>query len=404
MPPGQDEDAEGKSTVAVAVDAKAVLAMADSVPPTAETEASQTVTGRSNDARRESRRVAASKKNAKRVRDEPTLRQAMSCIHKERLLEAILDEFTSLSEHSVFELCELLSGHKPVAGKWVLKIKCGAQGKIERFKARYVAKGFTQVHGVDFFETWAPVGRCATLEMLLSICAVEDLETKHIDIMCAFLNDVLEEEVYMVQPPMFNDGSGRLWRLKKALYGLKQVAREWHRALAKLLSNLGFERCASGPALYVSKVGRCFIFLWVDNLLVFSAKDRLQPLVDEILTAFEGRDLKELSYVLGMEVIGDRSRRTITVTHRKMITELLSRFNMCDCKCSPTPLVPKEKVMSLSEDPSLERATVSEHKRFMQAVGTIQYIAVVTRPDLAFAAHVLAMHMARSANKHWLAV
>jgi hypothetical protein len=240
--------------------------------------------------------------------------------------------------------------------------------------------------------------------MLLSVCAVEDLETKHIDIKCAFLNGVLEEEVYMVQPPMFNDGSGRFWRLKKALYGLKQAAREWHRALAKLLSDLGFERCASDPALYVCKVGRCFIFLWVDDLLIFSAKEQMQPLVDKILTTFEGRDLKELSYVLGMEVIRDRSKKTITITHRKMITELLSRFNMSDCKRSPTPLVPKEKIMSLSEDPSLERATVSEHKRFMQAVGSIQYITVVTRPDLAFAAHVLARHMAGSAKKHWLAV
>ena len=104
----------------------------------------------------------------------------------------------------------------------------------------------------------------------------------------------------------------------------------------------------------MSKVGRCFIFLWVDDLLIFSAKDQLQQLVDKILTTFEGRDLNELSYVLGMEVIRDRSKKTITITHRKMITELLSRFNMSDCKRSTTPLVPKEKSMSLSEDPSLE--------------------------------------------------
>ena len=122
----------------------------------------------------------------------------------------------------------------------------------------------------------------------------------------------------------------------------------------------------------MSKVGRCFIFLWVDDLLIFGAKDQMQPLVDKILATFEGRDLKELSYVLGMEVIRDRSKKTITITHRTMITELLSRFNMSDCKRSPTPLVPKEKIMSLSRDPSLERATVSEHKRFMQAVGSIQ--------------------------------
>ena len=141
MPPGQDENAGGKSTVSVAVDAKGVLAMADSVPPTAETEASQTVTGRSKNARRESHRGAASKKKVTRVLDEPTLRQAMACIHKERWLEAMLDELTSLSEHGVFELCELPPGHKPVAGKWVLKIKRGAQGGIERFKVRR-CKGF----------------------------------------------------------------------------------------------------------------------------------------------------------------------------------------------------------------------------------------------------------------------
>ena len=94
-----------------------------------------------------------------------------------------------------------------MAGKWVLKIKRGLQSEIERFKARYVAKGFTQVHGVDFYETWAPVGRYATLRALLSICAVEDLETKHIDIKCVFLNGIQEEEVYVVQLPALNDGS-----------------------------------------------------------------------------------------------------------------------------------------------------------------------------------------------------
>ena len=154
----------------------------------------------------------------------------------------------------------------------MLKIKRGAQGEIERFKARYVAKGINQVYGIDFYETWAPVGRYATLRALLSICAVEDLETKHINIKCAFLNGILEEEVYVVQPPALNDGSGRVWRLKKALYGLKQAAREWHRVLAKLLSELGFNRCASDPALYVISVGRCIIFLWVDDLLIFSTK------------------------------------------------------------------------------------------------------------------------------------
>ena len=117
-------------------------------------------------------------KKATRIRDEPTLKQVMACIHKERWLEAMLNELTSISKHGVFELCELPPVHKPVAAKCVLKIKHGAQGEMERFKARYIAKGFTQVHGLDLFEEWAPVGRYATLRMLLSVCAVVDLETK----------------------------------------------------------------------------------------------------------------------------------------------------------------------------------------------------------------------------------
>ena len=86
------------------------------------------------------------------------------------------DELHSLSEHSVFELCELPDGCSPLPAKWVFKIMRGAQGEIERFKARYVAQGFEQVYEVDFCETWALVGRYATLHALLPICVVWDLD------------------------------------------------------------------------------------------------------------------------------------------------------------------------------------------------------------------------------------
>ena len=154
----------------------------------------------------------------------------------------------------------------------------------------------------------------------------------------------------------------------------------------------------------MGRVGKCFIFLWVDDLLIFSEKELLQRLVDKILATFDGRDLKELSRVLGMEVKRDRKARTLSISHKQMISDLLERNNMSDCRCAPTPLVPREKIMSLSEDPTHEKASVSDHKRFMKAVGSIQYIAAVTRPDIVYAAHTLAWHMAGRATKHWLAV
>ena len=171
-----------------------------------------------------------------------------------------------------------------------------------------------------------------------------------------FLNGVLHQDVYIVQLPMFHDGPCRVWKLKKALYGLKQAAREWHKALVELLSELSFDRCHSDPALFVSRVCRCLIFLWVDDLLMFIEKHLLQPLVDKTLVMFDGRDLKELSHVLGMEVKRDRKAKTLLISHKQMISELLERNNMSGCRCSLTPLVPKEKIMSLSEDPTQERA------------------------------------------------
>ena len=142
-----------------------------------------------------------------------------------------------------------------------------------------------------------------------------------------------------------------MWKFKRVLYGLKQAAREWHKALVELLSELGFDRCHSDPAWFVSRVGRCFIFLRVDDLLIFSEKKLRQTLVDCILATLDGRNLKELHHVLGVEV-----KQIEWQTHKQMIPDLLGRNNMLGCRCSPTPLVPREKIASTSKDPIRERA------------------------------------------------
>ena len=182
--------------------------------------------------------------------------------------------------------------------------------------------------------------------------------------------------------------------MRKALYGLKQAAREWHKVLAELLRDLDFVTCHSDLALYVRKYGRCIIFIWVDDLLIFTTQDVMKPLCDQILARFKGRsegEIGDIGKVLGMEIMRDRPSRTMTISHRMKIKDLLDSNGMKGCRTSPTPLVPKEKLKSLKEDPSQEPATVSEHQTYMKVVGSIQYIACVTRPDLDFAAHSLAI-------------
>ena len=222
----------------------------------------------------------------------------------------------------------------------------------------------------------------------------------------SFQNGILTDLVYVSQPEELGDGSGKVWRLRKALNGLKHATREWHKVLAELLCDLDFVRCHSDPALYVRKYGRCIIFIWVDDLLIFTTPDVMKPPCDQLLARFKGRsegEIGEMGKVLGMEIMRDRPCRTMTISHNMKIKDLLDANGMKGGRTSPTPLVPKEKLRSLKEDPSQEPAFASEHQTYMKVVGSIQYIACVTQPDWAFAAHSLAMHMSASSEQHWLA-
>ena len=243
-----------------------VLAVVDCATPGAEQASLAMVTlcEAVKNAGGESRRVAAARKKAAAYSNEPSLKERMKCIHKDKWLEAMQDERASLTDNGVYELVTPPAGAAALSGKWVLKIKRGAHGEIERFKARYFVRVFEQVLGIDFHKTWAPVGCYTTPWCLLVICFPEGLETVHLDFKCAFQNWKLTDMVYVSQPEELGDGSVKVWSLRKAQYGLKHVAREWHKVLAELLRDRYFVRCHSYTSLYVRKYGRCIIFIWVD--------------------------------------------------------------------------------------------------------------------------------------------
>lgn len=134
---------------------------------------------------------------------------------------AIQEELNTLKKQGTWKLIEKPDNRKPVGSKWVFDIKRDRQGNIERYKARLVAKGYSQVPGMDYFNTYSPVVRLESLRTLLAIAASEDLEMRQLDVKGAYLHGDLKEEVYMVQPPGYEDGSDRVCHLQKTLYGLK---------------------------------------------------------------------------------------------------------------------------------------------------------------------------------------
>ncbi|CAI7794228.1 unnamed protein product [Closterium sp. NIES-53] len=156
-----------------------------------------------------------------------TLKEALESSDAEKWKKAMESELKSVEENGKWELVELPEGRKAITSKWLFKIKSDADGKIESYKSRLVAKGYQQKEKLDYKELFAPVVKPTTLRTLLAGAANKGWVVKQMDVTTAFLNDFLHKEIFMVQPEGFDDGSGRVWKLKKALYGLKQAPRRW---------------------------------------------------------------------------------------------------------------------------------------------------------------------------------
>ena len=179
----------------------------------------------------------------------------------------------SLKDNDVWELVELPAERKAVGSKWVYKVNTGADGSVERYKARLVAQGFSQKYGTDYDETFCPVVRQESLRVLLALSVQYGLKLHQVDVTTAFLNGNLEEEVYMMQPKGFvTEGEEHLvCKLKKSIYGLKQ---SWNAAFDSPLKEMGYVQSTSDPCIYVDAGEDVFyIGVYVDDIVLAGRTD-----------------------------------------------------------------------------------------------------------------------------------
>lgn len=184
------------------------------------------------------------------------------------------EEFDALMQNKTWELCSPPKGKKILKTRWVFKIKQNPQDGSQRFKARLVVKGYEQIPGVDYHETFCPVVRFSTLRCMFAIAAKQDYDIDHLDVVTAFLNGDLEEEVYMEQPEGFikKGCEKQVCKLKKAIYGLKQGPYTWNKKLDQTLQELKFKRSEVDRSLYIRKENDgsiMYITTYVDDLLLF---------------------------------------------------------------------------------------------------------------------------------------
>ena len=347
------------------------------------------------------------------IEEPENVSQALSGPQAEEWRNAMDAEIKSILDNHTYSLVSLPNGRKPIGCRFVFKVERKSDGSIDRFKARLVAQGFGQREGLDYNKTFAPVVKATSVRTFLSIAAILDLDLRHLDVKTAFLNGEIEEDIYMKQPPGYESqkGNGSLvCKLHKALYGLKQSPREWNKVLNRFIEELGFTRCASDQCMYVMRTSDnklLMLNVHVDDMIIASSPGARKE-VEDIVNAFKGRfkmsDLGELSFFLGWEVHRDREQKKLWISQRRYVEDILERFHMKDCKSSKTPLPPN---IQLSKTPVSEAAQVAEDMRltpYAEAVGSLIYLAMSTRPDLAFAVSLTSRFMSCPNGEHWNAV
>lgn len=186
----------------------------------------------------------------------------------ERWRNAMQDELEAHERNATWELTKLPKDRKVIGSKWVFKIKYNADGTLDRYKARLVAQGFSQVEGVDFHETFAPVVRYATIRLILALANHCEWFVWQLDVCTAFLYGDLQEDIYM-KPPDELKAEGHVCKLKKSFYGLKQ-SRVWHERIDDFIIQKGYIRCCSDPGIYVKYKNyvKVYVALYVDDLLI----------------------------------------------------------------------------------------------------------------------------------------
>ncbi|GJY69844.1 putative RNA-directed DNA polymerase [Tanacetum coccineum] len=258
-------------------------------------------------------------------------------------IDAMNVEMQSMMDNMVWVLVDLPSGCKTVGSKWLFKKKTDMDGIVHVYKARLVAKGYTQLYGVDYEETFSPVADIRAIRILISIAAYYDYEIWQMDVKTAFLNGYLDEDIYMVQPEGFVDPNHprKVCKLQRSIYGLKQASRSWNKRFDEEIKRFGFAQNLDEPCVYQKASGSnvIFLILYVDDIIIMGNHiPSLQSVKNYLGKCFSMKDLGEATFILGIKIYRDRSKRLIGLGQNAYMDKILKRYKMDNSKRGHIPM------------------------------------------------------------------
>ena len=319
-----------------------------------------------------------------------TYKEAVGGDDPDEWKRAMDEEIESFKETETFELVERPKDAKVVRGKWVYSSKGDPTGNIIH-KARFVAKGCSQVQGVNYEETFSPTARMESVRLLIAVAINNDYKIHQMDVRRAYLHAPIDCDIYCEQPEGYEapqeGGSKLVWKLLKSLYGLKQSGRNWHKILSDFLKQSGFTQSKVDTCVFVKlEVGGTTILLvWVDDIILVASSDELMNFVKSLLMErFRMKDLGQICFFLGIEFTPRDGGLLMSQT--MYLKSVLKRFGMDSCKPRGTPCEMKVESYSVNE------GTIDIEK-YREMVGSLVYAMVCTRPDLSYVVTKLSQHL-----------
>ena len=313
--------------------------------------------------------------------------EAINSPHAKEWQAAMDAEFEALIANDTWELRPLPPGRQPIKCKWVYAYKTKPDGSLDRFKARLVAKGYSQTPGTDFHETFSPTVKYESIRLALAVAATTGMELRQFDITTAFLNALLHTELYMHQVPGYIDTLQKhlVCYLKKALYGLRQASREWNQRIDVFLKAFKLTQSPADTCVYFSDHSGCrlLIMLFVDDgLMISNNSAQMDKVLAFMKDVFITKVTLDPEMYVGIHLQRDRNHHLIYIDQELYIKSMLQKYHFDECHAISTPAEPGAHLRPITTDTD---ETVEPQFPFAQIIGSLQFAALTTRPDIAYA-------------------
>ncbi|GJZ21027.1 putative ribonuclease H-like domain-containing protein [Tanacetum coccineum] len=295
-------------------------------------------------------------------------------------VEAMHDELLQFKLLKVWTLVDLPRDKWATGTKWVFRNKKDERGIVVKNKARLVAQGHTQEEGIDYDEVFAPVARIKAIRLFFAYASFKDFVVYQMDVKSAFLYGKIEEEVYVCQPPDFEDPNfpDKVYKVEKALYGLHQAPRAWYETLSTYLLDNGFHRGQIDKTLFIKrhKDDILLVHVYVDDIIFGSTKKKLSTEFEKLMhDKFQMSSMGELSFFLGLQV--QQKSDGIFLSQNKYVAEILKKFDFATVKTTSTPIEPNK---ALIKDEEAEDVDVHLYRSM---IGSLMYLTA-SRSDITF--------------------